>query len=341
MKILVTGGLGYIGSHTVVELQQEGYEVVIIDNLSNSIESVLDGIYKITNKLPEFVKLDLRDKAQLAHFFKQHKDITGAIHFASSKAVGESVKEPLHYYENNVTTLIFLLQELKKNNCNNLIFSSSCTVYGEASSLPILETESIKPASSPYGNTKQIGETILKDFAKTQQDFSAIALRYFNPIGAHHTANIGELCKGAPQNLVPYITQTAIGIRDQLSVFGNSYNTKDGTCVRDYIHVEDVAKAHVFALKRLLKQEQHANFEFFNIGTGKGHTVLEVIDAFERATKQQVNYTIVKPREGDVTAAFADAKKANTVLGWSPRYTLKDALIDAWKWQKNQRSSYI
>ncbi len=337
MKILVTGGLGFIGSHVVVELQNEGFEVVIIDNLSNSSEEVLDGITSISGKKAIFEKMDLRDKTKVSDFFKRHGDITGVIHFAASKAVGESVEKPLLYYENNLNTLIYLLQELTEKESSHFIFSSSCTVYGQADSLPITESAPIKVAESPYGNTKQIGEEIIKDTCKITENLNAIALRYFNPIGAHETAKIGELPIGVPQNLVPFITQTGIGLREQLSVFGDDYPTEDGTCIRDYIHVVDLAKAHVAALKRLINGDNSGNYEIFNIGTGKGSSVLEVIHAFEEVANQNLNYKIVGRREGDVISAYADTEKANKVLGWKAESTLKDALLSAWKWEKKIR----
>ncbi|MDA8850390.1 UDP-glucose 4-epimerase GalE [Flavobacteriaceae bacterium] len=337
MKIVVTGGLGFIGSHVVVELQNEGFEVVIIDNLSNSSENVLKGIAAITGKEPVFERIDLRDKADVIDFFKRHHDVEGVIHFAASKAVGESVDKPLMYYENNLNTLVYILQQLQQKENSNFIFSSSCTVYGQADELPITESAPIKPAESPYGNTKQIGEEIIKDSCKVASNLNAIALRYFNPIGAHESVNIGELPIGVPQNLVPFITQTGIGLREQLSVFGNDYPTKDGTCIRDYIHVVDLAKAHVSALKRLVEEKNTSNYEVFNIGTGKGSSVLEVISAFEEVSNQQLNYKIVDRREGDVIAAFADTTKANTVLGWKAQSSLKEALLSAWKWEEKIR----
>ena len=337
MKIVVTGGLGFIGSHVVVELQNEGFEVVIIDNLSNSSEDVLKGIATITGKVPVFEKIDLKDKPDVIDFFKRHHDVEGVIHFAASKAVGESVDKPLLYYENNLNTLVYILQQLQQKENSNFIFSSSCTVYGQADELPITESAPIQAAESPYGNTKQIGEEIIKDSCKVAPNLSAIALRYFNPIGAHESVNIGELPIGVPQNLVPFITQTGIGLREQLSVFGNDYPTKDGTCIRDYIHVVDLAKAHVSALKRLVEEKNTANYEVFNIGTGKGSSVLEVISAFEKISNQKLNYKIVDRREGDVVAAFADTTKANTVLGWKAKSSLKEALISAWKWEKKIR----
>ena len=338
-KILVTGGLGFIGSHVVVELQNEGFEVVIIDNLSNSSEAVLKGITAITGKAPAFEKFDLRDKSLVMGFFKKHHDVVGVIHFAASKAVGESVHLPLLYYENNLNTLIYILQELQKKKASNFIFSSSCTVYGQADLLPITESAPVKVAESPYGNTKQIGEEIISDTCKVSENLKAIALRYFNPIGAHESGQIGELPIGTPQNLVPFITQTAIGLREQLSVFGDDYPTKDGTCIRDYIHVVDLAKAHVAALKRLLHNENSSNYEVFNIGTGKGSSVLEVITAFEAVSNQKLNYKIVDRRAGDVVAAYADTTKANNVLGWQAQLSLKEALLSAWKWEQSLKQS--
>ncbi|WP_338358687.1 UDP-glucose 4-epimerase GalE [Yeosuana marina] len=333
MKILVTGGLGYIGSHVVVELQNEGFEVVIIDNLSNSSIDVLKGITAITKKQPIFEKLDLRDKALVIDFFNSHQDISGIIHFAASKAVGESVEKPLLYYENNLNPLIYILQELQYKASSYFIFSSSCTVYGQSDALPITESAPIKQAESPYGNTKQIGEEIIRDTCKASANINAIALRYFNPIGAHDSIKIGELPIGTPQNLVPFITQTAIGKREELSVFGNDYPTEDGTCIRDYIHVVDLAKAHVSALKRLIEGNNTQNFEVFNIGTGKGYSVLEVINAFEDVSGKTLNYKIVGRREGDVIAAYADTTKANSILGWKAKLSLKEALSAAWKWE--------
>lgn len=337
-KIVVSGGLGFIGSHVVVELQSEGYEVIIIDNLSNSSKEVLKGISDITGIEPVFEEFDLREKEAISTFFKNHNDIEGVIHFAASKAVGESVQLPLVYYENNLASLIYLLQELEQLQTANFIFSSSCTVYGQADELPITEAAPIKEAESPYGNTKQIGEEIIRDTAKVSKKLNAIALRYFNPIGAHESAKIGELPIGTPQNLVPFITQTGIGIREQLSVFGDDYPTHDGTCIRDYIHVVDLAKAHVVALKRLIEKNNSERYEVFNIGTGKGSSVLEVIHAFEEVSGQRLNYTIVDRREGDITAAYADTTKANQILGWKSQYTLKDALLSAWNWEKKIRS---
>ncbi|RXG14049.1 UDP-glucose 4-epimerase [Leeuwenhoekiella aestuarii] len=337
MRVLVTGGLGFIGSHTVVELQNAGYEVVIIDDLSNASEAVLDGIEAITGKKPDFEKLDLRDKNAVSAFFKKYADIVGAIHFAASKAVGESVHKPLLYYENNLSSLVYLLQELTAKDSANFIFSSSCTVYGQADELPITENAPVKPAESPYGNTKQIGEEIIRDTTKVYDKFKAIALRYFNPIGAHPSVEIGELPLGVPQNLVPFITQTAAGLREQLSVFGNDYPTADGTCVRDYIHVVDLAKAHVMALTRLVEDKNKTNYEVFNLGTGTGSSVLEVIETFEQVSGQKLNYKIVDRREGDVVAAYADTDKANSELGWKSQLSLADALRSAWDWEKKVR----
>ncbi|MBL0026049.1 MAG: UDP-glucose 4-epimerase GalE [Saprospiraceae bacterium] len=336
-KILVTGGLGYIGSHVVVELQNEGFDVVIIDNLSNSSIEVLERISSITGIKPMFELLDLKDKSSVVEFFKKHIDIIGVIHFAASKAVGESVQLPLLYYENNLNSLIYILQELQKKENSNFIFSSSCTVYGQADSLPIIESAPIKEAESPYGNTKQIGEEIIRDTCKIVPNLKAISLRYFNPVGAHKSSKIGEMPIGTPQNLVPFITQTAIGIRQQLSVFGNDYPTIDGTCIRDYIHVVDLANAHIAALKRLINGENESNYEVFNIGTGQGSSVLEVIEAFEEVSGQKLNYQIVGRRIGDVVSAYADTTKANKVLGWIAKLSLKDALKSAWKWEVNLR----
>ena len=333
MKILVTGGLGYIGSHTVVALQNKGFDVVIIDNLSNSSLFVLARITEITGKSPDFEKIDMRQKEDVVSFFEKHKDINGVIHFADSKAVGESVNKPLAYYENNLGTLTTLLQELQKIESAPLIFSSSCTVYGQADKLPITENAPIKPAESPYGNTKKVGEQIIEDTCNAYPNFSAIALRYFNPIGAHSSALIGELPIGVPQNLVPFITQTAIGKRAELSVFGDDYPTQDGTCIRDYIHVMDLAEAHVVALERLLNKKSEDNYEVFNIGTGTGNSVLEVINAFESANQKSLNYKIAERRKGDVIAAYADTTKSKTVLGWTPKYSLQSALKSAWEWE--------
>ncbi|MFV5691531.1 UDP-glucose 4-epimerase GalE [Flavobacterium sp. LT1R49] len=336
MKILVTGGLGFIGSHTVVELQNQGFEVIIIDDLSNSSLKVLDGIQNITGKVPAFEKLDLREKEKLQDFFKRHHDISGVIHFAASKAVGESVENPLLYYENNINTLVYLLQELQQKPEASFIFSSSCTVYGQAEKMPITEDASIQTAMSPYGNTKQIGEEIIIDTAKVT-NINAILLRYFNPIGAHPSAEIGELPIGVPQNLVPFITQTGLGLRKELSVYGDDYPTPDGTAVRDYIHVVDLAKAHVIALQRLLNKKNTAKVETFNLGTGTGSSVLEVIKAFEKVSGKKLPYKIVARREGDITSAYANTDKANNVLGWKAQSTLEEAMESAWKWEQKIR----
>ena len=332
-KILVTGGLGFIGSHTVVELQNEGYEVLIIDNLSNSSIEVLDRITSITGKQPIYENIDLKEQKAIKKFFSTHKNIEGVIHFAASKAVGESVEKPLEYYHNNISSLIYLLEEMNVNSVSNLIFSSSCTVYGQADEMPITEEAPFKPAESPYGNTKQIGEEIITDISKVSV-INSIALRYFNPIGAHDSIKIGELPIGIPQNLIPFVTQTAAGIREQILVFGGDYPTPDGTAIRDYIHVVDLAKAHTVAMKRLLDSKNKSSFEVFNIGTGKGNSVLDVIKSFEKVTQKALNYKIVERREGDITEAYADTSFANKELGWKAELSLEDALASAWKWQQ-------
>jgi UDP-glucose 4-epimerase len=337
MKILVTGGLGFIGSHTAVELQNEGFDVVIIDNLSNSSENVIDGIVAISGKKPIFEKMDLREKAAVQDFFSRHSDVAGVIHFAASKAVNESVENPLLYYENNINTLVYILQELQKKESANFIFSSSCTVYGEAEKMPITESAPVQPALSPYGNTKQIGEEIITETCKVS-GINSILLRYFNPIGAHPSAHIGELPIGVPQNLVPYITQTGIGLRQQLSVYGNNYPTEDGTCIRDYIHVVDLARAHVIALQRLINKKNLDKVETFNLGTGTGSSVLEVITTFEKVSGKPLPYKIVDRREGDIISAYANTDKANNVLGWKAKSTLEDGLTSAWKWEQKIRS---
>ncbi len=338
MKILVTGGLGFIGSHTVVELQNEGLDVVIIDDLSNSSEKVLEGITAITNKKPVFEKLDLKEKSKVQDFFKRHNEIDGVIHFAASKAVGESVENPLLYYENNIGTLVYLLKELSKKSKASFIFSSSCTVYGQAETMPITEDAPVKPAESPYGNTKKMGEEIIRDTCKISKGLQAISLRYFNPMGAHPSVEIGELPIGVPQNLVPFITQTGVGLRNQLSVFGADYPTEDGTCIRDYIHVVDLAKAHVVAMQRLLSGKNDTNYEVFNIGTGKGSSVLEVIHSFEKVSGKKLNYKIVDRRPGDVISAYADTTKANSILGWKAQSSLDEAMKSAWEWEQKIRN---
>jgi UDP-glucose 4-epimerase len=330
--ILVTGGLGYIGSHTVVELQNVGFDVVIIDDLSNTSIGVLDNITSITGIKPRYEQIDLKDREAVKHFFKYYA-VDGVIHFAASKAVGESVHEPLKYYENNISTLTYVLKEMVVNNVSNFIFSSSCTVYGQADEMPITENAPTKEAESPYGATKKMGEVIISDTTKAT-NLKAIALRYFNPIGAHPSAKIGELPIGVPQNLIPFVLQTAAGIRKELSVFGDDYPTPDGTAVRDYIHVVDLAKAHIAALNRLLDKKNKANCEYFNIGTGKGSTVLEVLHAFEKTTGKKVNYKIAPRRAGDIVTAYADTTLANTELGWKTEMSLEEGLASSWKWQE-------
>ena len=333
-KILVTGGTGYIGSHTTVELQNAGYEVVIIDNLSNSKENVLDGIVKITGKKPVFYKIDCNDKPALERVLSVHPDIRGIIHFAASKAVGESVQQPLKYYHNNIVSLINLLEVMSAHDVKAFVFSSSCTVYGQPDILPVTEEAPIKPAMSPYGNTKQINEEIIRDTIYAGAPFSSIVLRYFNPIGAHPTAEIGELPIGVPQNLVPFLTQTAAGIRAELNVFGNDYDTPDGSCIRDYINVVDLARAHVVAIDRILNGQSAENLEIFNLGTGRGVSILKLINTFEQATGVKVPYGIVGRREGDIEKVWADPTHANNVLGWKAVETLEDTLRSAWKWQE-------
>lgn len=339
-KILVTGGTGYIGSHTVVELQQAGYEVIIIDNLSNSNFDVLDGITKISGIRPIFHEMDCTDKAELKSLFNEYS-FDGIIHFAASKAVGESVQKPLMYYYNNILSLLNLLELMPDNNVKGIVFSSSCTVYGEPDSNPIDENAPIKPAESPYGNTKQINEEIIKDFVHSGAPIKSIILRYFNPIGAHPSGEIGELPIGVPQNLVPYITQTGIGIREQLSVFGDDYNTPDGSCIRDFINVVDLAKAHVIAIDRMLEGKSSENVEIFNLGTGKGASVLELIHSFEKVSGVSLNYKIVDRREGDIEQIWAQPDKANNVLGWKAVESLEDTIYSAWNWQKRLREKGI
>ena len=334
-KILVTGGLGYIGSHTVVELNSNGYEIVIVDDLSNSSLRVLDGIESITKNSIKFLELDLKNLELTESFIKSNNDIDGVIHFAASKAVGESVDNPLKYYYNNIISLLNLLTALKKLDKKiNFIFSSSATVYGKPDILPITELESIKIAESPYGNTKQIGEEILFDLVKSSTNFNVLSLRYFNPIGAHNSALIGELPIGTPQNLVPFITQTAIGKRDILTVFGNDYNTHDGTCLRDYIHVIDLANAHVVGLNFLKVKKESNYYDTFNIGTGKPTSVLELIEGFVKFTGVKLNYKIGNRRSGDVEKCYAEVSKANNQLKWKSKLTIKEALISAWNWEK-------
>jgi len=340
-KILITGGTGYIGSHTAVELINKNYEVFIIDNFSNSHSSVLKGIKNITQIEPHFTKLDLTDKQAVREYFEHHHDLDAVIHFAALKAVGESVQQPLLYYHNNIVSLLHLLENMVEYNIPYLVFSSSCTVYGEPDKLPVKETSAIKPALSPYGNTKQISEEIIQDLAKVRENFSAILLRYFNPIGAHPSGLIGELPIGIPNNLVPYITQTAAEVREVLRIFGNDYDTPDGTCIRDYIHVVDLAKAHIVALERLINNENTTNCEVFNIGTGKGHSVMEIVNTFEKVNGVKVNYIIDERREGDVEKVWADTSKANKILNWKAQHSIEDALRDAWNWEKKYRGLNI
>lgn len=340
-KILVTGGTGYIGSHTVVELQNAGYSVLVIDNLSNSTTDSIDGIERITGERPAFVKLDCNDLVGLRKVFKENTDIKGVIHFAASKAVGESVQKPLLYYRNNLNSLINVLDLMQEFKVKNIVFSSSCTVYGEPDNNPIDENAPIKPAESPYGNTKQINEEIIHDTVRSGADVKSIILRYFNPIGAHPTAEIGELPNGVPQNLVPYITQTAIGIREQLSVFGNDYDTPDGSCIRDFINVVDLAKAHVVAIDRMVGNKSTEKVEIFNLGTGRGVSVLELIKVFEKISGIRLNYKIVGRRAGDIEKIWANPKKANTVLGWTARETIENTMASAWKWQQKLREKGI
>lgn len=340
-KILVTGGTGYIGSHTVVELQNAGYEVVIIDNLSNSNIEVLDGIERITGIRPVFVKADCTDLAALTKLFEDNPGINGIINFAASKAVGESVQKPLLYYYNNLTTLINLLKLMPQYGTKGIVFSSSCTVYGEPDKNPVDETAPIKKATSPYGNTKQISEEIITDYITSGAPIKSVILRYFNPVGAHPSAEIGELPNGVPQNLIPYLTQTAIGIRKELSVFGNDYNTPDGSCIRDFINVVDLAKAHVTALERMLENKSDEKLEIFNLGTGVGLSVLELINSFERATGVKVPHKIVGRRSGDIEKVWADPKKANEVLGWKATTSIDDTMRSAWNWQLKLRERGI
>lgn len=334
MKILVTGGTGYIGSHTVVELQQRGYQVVIIDNLSNSEKEVIYSIEKITGILPEFHEFDLCDKKMTNDFFAGQKDITAVIHFAAFKAVGESVEQPLKYYRNNLVSLINLLDGMKEHKIKNLVFSSSCTVYGQPDVLPVDEKAPFQKAFSPYGHTKQISEEIIENNCG-KSSLHSIALRYFNPIGAHGSALIGELPIGAPNNLVPYITQTAIGLREFLRVFGNDYDTPDGTCIRDYIHVVDLANAHFAALERLMKNKNKSASEFFNIGTGIGYSVLDAIKSFEKVSGQKLNYKFVDRRPGDIVKIWANTQTANDELGWKPMLDLDSMMLSSWNWEKH------
>ena len=337
-KILVTGGTGYIGSHTVVELINQGYSVVIVDNLSNSEERVLDGIEKITNVRPDFECFDLCDAEALEKNFQKYTDIEAIIHFAAYKSVGESVREPLKYYHNNLVSLMNLLTTIKKQHIPGMVFSSSCTVYGEPDVLPVTETAPVKKPESPYGNTKRISEEIIEDFIRAHSGLHSIALRYFNPIGAHPSGLIGEHPIGEPENLIPYVTQTAIGVRKQLRVFGNDYNTPDGSAVRDYLHVVDLAKAHIAAINRIIERKQKEPYEVFNLGTGRGVSVFEILNTFEEVTGIKVNYTVTNRRPGDIEKIWADPSFANKELGWKAQSTLGEALLSAWKWEQYYRN---
>jgi UDP-glucose 4-epimerase len=337
-KILVTGGTGYIGSHTTVELIKEGFDVVIIDNLYNSEAEVTDRIQKIAGVKPALEVIDVCDREKLDIFFSKNKDIAAIIHFAAYKAVGESVNKPLGYYRNNLLSLINLLDAMKRYGISHLVFSSSCTVYGQPEKLPVTEDAPLQPSTSPYGNTKQVGEEIIRDTAFSDQNIKAISLRYFNPIGAHPSALIGELPRGVPENLVPYITQTAYGLRDELKVFGSDYDTPDGSCIRDYLHVVDLAKAHVVAVKRLLDGRNKTNYEVFNLGTGKGVSVLEAIKSFERVSGIKLKYNIVGRRAGDIEKIWADPSFANRELGWKTISTLDEAMKTAWDWENKIRN---
>ena len=339
-RILVTGGTGYIGSHTTVELMQQGYDVVIIDNLSNSTSDVLDGIEAIVGTRPAFEQVDCNDAQAVADVFTKYTDIQGVIHFAASKAVGESVEQPLMYYRNNLMSLVTLLEQMKAHNVHNIVFSSSCTVYGQPAEehLPVDETAPIQVALSPYGNTKQINEEIIRDEAHANTQLHATILRYFNPIGAHPSAMIGELPNGVPQNLLPFVTQTAAGLRAELKVFGDDYNTPDGSCIRDYIYVVDLAKAHVKAVERMLAGLPTEQVEVFNLGTGRGLSVLEILRTFIQVTGVNIPYQIVGRREGDIEQVWAKPDKANTVLGWSADTPIEEVLLSAWKWEQKIRS---
>ncbi len=340
-KILVTGGTGYIGSHTVVELQNAGYEVVVVDNLCNSTADSIDGIERITGIRPAFEKIDCNDEEALRKVFAKYSPISGVIHFAANKAVGESVEKPLLYYKNNLVSLINVLELMPEFKVKGVVFSSSCTVYGEPDVNPIDETAAIKPAASPYGKTKQINEEIIQDFVASGANIKSIILRYFNPVGAHPTAELGELPNGVPQNLVPFVTQTAMGIRKELSVFGDDYDTPDGSCVRDFINVVDLAKAHVVAMDRMLQDKSPDKVEIFNLGTGNGVSVLELIHIFEKVSGVKVNYKIVGRRAGDIVKIWAEPSKANNVLGWTAKETIEDTMASAWKWQQKLREKGI
>lgn len=340
MKILVTGGTGYIGSHTTVELIQKGHEVVIVDALFNSRAEAIDAIETVTGRRPEFEQFDLTDNAKVDDFFSRHADIKGVIHFAAHKAVGESVEQPLRYYRNNLVSLMNILEAMRRYNVPNIVFSSSCTVYGEpdAGNLPISEKAPIKKAECPYGNTKQIAEEILEDSVNAYKTLNVIALRYFNPVGAHESAQLGELPFGVPNNLMPYITQTGFGIRQCLKVFGDDYDTPDGTPIRDYIHVMDLAKAHVAAVERMADGKMKKNFEVFNVGTGKGYSVLEAIHSFEKASGKPLNYEIVGRRAGDIVKIWADPTFTNNELGWKAERSIDEMTKSAWEWEKAYRA---
>ena len=341
LKIIISGGLGYIGSHCAVELIIKGYKTVIVDDLSNSSLDVLRGIENITNSKIDFEKIDLKNEKSVEDLFIKHNDAVGFIHFAAYKAVGESVLNPLIYYQNNLISLINVLNGIKNlNKYFSFIFSSSCTVYGQSKNLPISENELIQKAYSPYGNTKQIGEEIIEDFCKSYNKIKSISLRYFNPIGAHSSAEIGELPLGKPNNLVPFITQTAIGKHKQLTVFGNDYPTNDGTCIRDYIHVVDLAKAHIKAFEKLYHSTGLSNYDVFNIGTGKGYSVMEVIKSFEKILEKKLNFTIGPRREGDIPEAYADTEKANKILNWKAEFSIEEAILSAWNWEKKLQKFY-
>lgn len=341
--ILVTGGMGFIGSHTAVELIEAGYDVVIVDDLSNSNIKVLDGIRAITGVTPAFEQVDLKDKDATENVFKKYPNIDGIIHFAASKAVGESVEKPLLYYRNNIISLVNLLELMPQYNVKGIIFSSSCTVYGQPlpENLPVTEEAPHQKATSPYGNTKEVNEQIIYDYIHSGVPLKSIILRYFNPIGAHPSALIGELPNGVPNNLIPFVTQTAMGIRKELTIFGNDYNTADGTCIRDYIYVVDLAKAHVAAMRRVLDQEDSPAIDYFNIGTGNGNSTLEIVNTFERATGVKVNWKFGPRREGDIEKIWGDCTKANKVLGWKAESPLDDVLASAWKWQQKLREDGI
>lgn len=333
-KVIVTGGLGYIGSHTVVSLLEDNFEVIIVDNLSNSKVEILDRIEIIAGRRPEFRQMDVSDRSEVRSLFKEHKDAASIIHFAASKAVGESVEKPLLYYRNNLDSMIYLLEAMQESGVANMVFSSSCTVYGQPDRLPVTEASPFKIAESPYGNTKQICEEILRDTCRVDKAINGIALRYFNPVGAHDTFLIGELPRGVPNNLVPFIAQTAAGSFPELKIFGDDYDTPDGTAVRDYIHVVDLANAHRIALKRMLEGKQRTNYEYFNLGTGRGFTVLEVVKAFERVNSVKLPYRITSRRAGDVEKIWADTTNANHELGWTAERDLDDMMRSAWSWQQ-------